>query len=267
MLKDQLMTEAAELEIAPVVLDSIFESANMPKEAQDQFTAVFEASVRKYAIALAESHITKITESAEALVESTVDERVALLESKTIESTGTFLEHVSKEWLAENAVAIDKGVKADLFESLVSNLKTVFVEHNVVIPEESVDVVAELEDELAEANENAVKLLETNKTLLKEHNDFRRNVEFGTATSGLTESQREQVGSLVEGLEYNDAFSTKLTAIVEMAKASTKTVQKPLVETNINTTINEAGLNYVVEDIKPTETTVSPRMQAYANAL
>lgn len=270
MLKDQLMTEAAELEVAPVELDGIFESANMTKEVQDQFAIVFESAVRKQAIALAASHIEKLVESADALVESTVEERIAIVENKTIETTSTFLEHVAKEWLVENTVALTKGIQADLFESLVLNLKTVFVEHNVVVPEESVDVVSELEDELTEANANSVKLLEEKSAMLKEHNDYRRSVEFEKLTSDLTESQREKVSGFVEGLEYSDAFTSKVSAIVEMTKASTTATDKPLTESNINTSNTDAAaLNYVVEATeqpKPS-TSTNPRANAYVAAL
>ena len=266
MLKDLLMTEAAELEVTPVKLDGIFESANMTKEVQDQFALVFETTVRKYAVALAESHIEKISDKADQLVESQVEEQMALVESKTVESVGTFLEHVSRTWLSENTVAITRGIQADLFESLASHLKTVFVEHNIVVPDESVDVVAELEEELSEANATAVALLDSKNLLVVEHAEYRRSVEFEKLTLGLTESQREKVSSFVEGIEYNDDFSKKVTAIVEMTKAS-KSTDKTLNEQNINISNNEAGLNYVVEAANSKPVSGNARANAYATLI
>ncbi|MBF4213528.1 prohead core protein, partial [Pseudomonas donghuensis] len=66
----------------------------------------------------------------------------------------------AKEWLAENKLAVDRGIKADLFESMVVGLKDLFVEHNVVVPEDAVDVVAEMQEEIAEQKAETARLFE-----------------------------------------------------------------------------------------------------------
>lgn len=266
MLKEQLLEEAKTID-ASVELDAIFESVELSEDVKTNFKTVFDASVKKHAIELAESHIKDIAEKADTLVESTVDERVQAVETKLVESIDKFLDHLSKEWLQENKVAIDRGIKAELFESMLSGLKDVFVEHNVVVPEESVDVVAEMEEELAEAKDTVSSLFNQLTESQKEVAGIKREVALKEATLDLTESQKEKVQGLVEGLEYSEQFQGKVQAIVEMVQAA-----KPKEETAITESLNKnddpAGLNFVVEKVEETATPApaQTQMNAYLKA-
>lgn len=252
MLKEQLLKEAQALEVS-VELDSIFESANLSEETKQTFTTVFEQAVKTKAIELAESHIGTIAESAETKVADLVEAQVKEVELRLVESADKLFEHVAAQWLAENQVAVHKGIKADLFESMFEGLKTLVVEHNVVLPEESVDIVAEMEDELHEAKEQAGTLLASLNESRDELKGLKRTTMVEKATADLTESQKEKVGALIEGLEFSDVFETKLGAIVEMAKGSKSEKAATLneaTEAGINTiTEDAAGLNFKVEPI------------------
>lgn len=245
MLKDILLNEAQNIE-ASVALDSIFESVELSPEVKAKFETVFEATVKKHAVALAESHIQKIAEKAEEEVEKNKEEADEKAEKKLSENAARFLNHVAKEWLAENQLAVDRGIKADLFESMFSGMKELFVEHNVVVPEESVDVVAEMEEELAEQKQETARLFEEVSMRDNYINYVQREVAVNEAVAGLTEVQKEKVSSLTEGMEYSDEFSSKLGAIVEMVKGS---VEKTAVNESINTVDNDAvGLNFITEE-------------------
>lgn len=249
MLKQQLLEEAKNID-ASVKLDGIFESVELSENVKEKFSLVFESAVKKQALELAESHILTIAEKAEKAVEDEVEKKSDEAEKKFVETADKFFAHIATEWLKENEVAIDKGIKADLFESMLSGLKTVFVEHNVVLPEESVDVVAEMEEELAEAKQETSALFEQKVALASELNELKREHAIKESTAGLTESQKEKVESLIEGLDYSDKFTSKLNAIVEMATTKTVVAEKQLTE-NVATDVVEAdGLNYVVEAVK-----------------
>ncbi|MFP9219763.1 hypothetical protein, partial [Enterococcus faecalis] len=219
MLKEQLIAEAQKID-ASVALDSIFESVNISPEAKETFGTVFEATVKQHAVKLAESHIAKIAEKAEEEVEKNKEEAEEKAEKKIAEQASKFIDHLAKEWLAENKLAVDKGIKAELFESMLGGLKELFVEHNVVVPEESVDVVAEMEEELQEHKEESARLFEELNMRDAYINYVQREVALSESTKDLTESQKEKVSALVEGMDYSDAFSSKLSAIVEMVKKS-----------------------------------------------
>ena len=164
----------------------------------------------------------------------------------------------------ENKLAVDKGIKAELFESMFAGMKELFVEHNVVLPEESVDVVAEMEEELAEAREEISNLFEGISARDEKINTMLRESAVMEATKDLTDVQKEKVTSLTEGMEYSDEFSSKLGAIVEMVKGS---VEKEVVNESINTTDNDApGLNFITEEVNEPEQKASKQpsmMDAY----
>ena len=248
MLKEQLIAEAQKID-ASVALDSIFESVNISPEAKETFGTVFEATVKQHAVKLAESHIAKIAEKAEEEVEKNNEEAEEKAEKKIAEQASKFLDHLAKEWLTENKLAVDKGIKAELFESMLGGLKELFVEHNVVVPEESVDVVAEMEEELQEHKEESARLFEELNKRDAYINYVQREVALSESTKDLTESQKEKVSALVEGMDYSDAFSSKLSAIVEMVKKSNK--DESTITESINTPDTEAaGLNFVTEAVE-----------------
>ncbi|QEA10663.1 MAG: prohead assembly (scaffolding) protein [Enterobacter phage ENC9] len=252
MLKEQLMTEAQNIDVS-VALDSIFESVNISPEARETFGTVFEATVKQQAIKLAESHIESIAEKAEEKVAKAKEEAEEKAEKDIQESVARFLDHLGKEWLAENKLAVDRGIKADLFESVMGGMKELFVEHNVVIPEEAVDVVAEMEEELAEQKQETARLFEEVTKRDAYINYVQRETVLGEATRELTESQKEKVSSLVEGMEYSDSFPAKLDAIVNMVKGSiteSGSNEKPITEGAINTPEDDAAaLNFVSEPV------------------
>lgn len=248
MLKEQLIAEAQKID-ASVALDSIFESVNISPEAKETFGTVFEATVKQHAVKLAESHIAKIAEKAEEEVEKNKEEAEEKAEKKIAEQASKFIDHLAKEWLAENKLAVDKGIKAELFESMLGGLKELFVEHNVVVPEESVDVVAEMEEELQEHKEESARLFEELNKRDAYINYVQREVALSESIKDLTESQKEKVSALVEGMDYSDAFSSKLSAIVEMVKKSNK--DESTITESINTPDTEAaGLNFVTEAVE-----------------
>lgn len=265
MLKDQLIAEAQNID-ASVALDSIFESVNLSPEAKATFGTVFEATVKAQAVKLAESHIEMIAEKAEKEVEKNKEEAEEKADKKIAESAARFLDHVAKEWMAENQVPIDRSIKADLFESMVGGLKELFVEHNVVVPEEAVDIVAEMQDELDEQKAETARLFEEVTNRDAYINYVQREVAVNEATADLTESQKEKVGSLVEGMTYSDSFATKLSAIVEMVKGSPSESganEKPLTEGAINTSEDDAAaLNYISEEVEEKAPKSAPKSMA-----
>lgn len=262
MLKEQLLNEAKNID-ASVALDSIFESVNISPEARETFGTVFEATVKQHAIKLAESHILKIAEKAEEEVEKNKEEAEEKADKKIQETAGRFLEHLAKEWLAENKIAIDRGIKSDLFESVMVGMKELFVEHNVVIPADAVDVVAEMEEQLQEQKDETSRLFEEVTNRDAYINYVQREVAVNEATKELTESQKEKVGSLVEGLEFSDSFNNKLTAIVEMVKGTKPTEANPLVESGINNSEDDpSALNFMSEAIENDKAAKAPLSMA-----
>ena len=265
-LKQKLLEAAKRIDTA-VELDSIFESAEVSADVKSKMQTVFESAVKARAIALAESHITEIAEKSEEMVEARVQEELAELNT----TLDTYLDHVANKWLEENTVAVSNNIKVDMFESLMGGLKDMFVEHNVVIPAEAVDVVAEMEEEVAESREMLNVALTEKAGLEKTISNMKRDALVAEAIADLTESQKETVQNLIEGIEFSDTFGGKLNAIVEMTAAKA-VVESAEVEVKADAVIieaEEAGANFVEEKQidESTAPKVDPTMAAYLAAM
>lgn len=262
MLKEQLLEEAQNID-ASVELDSVFESVELSPEVKANFSTVFEATVKRHAVALAESHILAIAEKAEEEVEKNKEEAEEKADKKLEETASKFFDYLAEEWLKENQLAVDKGLKSDLFETMFSGLKELFIEHNVSVPEESVDVVAELEEALSEEQAQTAKLFSERNELTKEISGMKRDQMIKESVSELTESQKDKVSELVEGIQFTESFGSKLNSIVAMVKGSAPK-DTSIQESNINKNDDAQKLNFIVEEANQTaDEPLSTDMNAY----
>lgn len=225
MLKEQLLAEVQNLETV-IELDSIFESVQLSDEVKANFVTVFEQAVKNGAVKLAESHINQIADKSDELVNEQVKLQTEAIETKMYEDANTYFDHVASEWLKENKEAVSRNIKVELFESFFTGIKELIVDHNVILPEAQVDVVAELEEEVNEQMAEVKRLFESNTNLTKEVSDMKRTACITEKTLNLTETQKEKVSELIEGLTYTDKFESKLTAIVEMVSTKKETEEK-----------------------------------------
>lgn len=249
-LKDKLLAESSEkLGAVAVELDSIFESVQLDEAVKENVSTAFEQAVRSAAIALAESHINDIASSAENQLAEGIETARVEVETKLYKDADKFLTHLGKEWLKENALQVKTNIKSELFESFASGLKELFIENNVSVPEEQVDVIDELNAELDESTAEIKSLFDKNLALEEQISSLKKEKAISEATAGLTESQKEKVLSLVEGLEYGDSYSPKLSAIVEMVANSGQKEQKPIQEQALNIDESAAAVNFEPEVI------------------
>ena len=249
-LKDKLLAESSEkLGAVAVELDSIFESVQLDEAVKENVSTAFEQAVRSAAIALAESHINDIASSAENQLAEGIETARVEVETKLYKDADKFLTHLGKEWLKENALQVKTNIKSELFESFASGLKELFIENNVTVPEEQVDVIDELNAELDESTAEIKSLFDKNLALEQQISSLKKEKAISEATAGLTESQKEKVLSLVEGLEYGDSYSPKLSAIVEMVANSGQKEQKPIQEQALNIDESAAAVNFEPEVI------------------
>ncbi|QSJ03549.1 prohead assembly (scaffolding) protein [Aeromonas phage vB_AsM_ZHF] len=249
-LKDKLLAESSEkLGAVAVELDSIFESVQLDEAVKENVSTAFEQAVRSAAITLAESHIADIASSAETQLAEGIEAARVEVETKLYEDADKFLTHLGKEWLKENALQVKTNIKSELFESFATGLKELFIENNVSVPEEQVDVIDELNAELDESTAEIKSLFDKNLALEEQISSLKKEKAISEATAGLTESQKEKVLSLVEGLEYGDSYSPKLSAIVEMVANSGQKEQKPIQEQALNIDESAAAVNFEPEVI------------------
>jgi len=128
-----------------------------------------------------------------------------------------YLNYIAEEYMKENELAIDVGLRAEITEDFIDGLRNLFVEHYIDIPEDKVDVVNEMAEKVAELEAQLNEQINTNIDLSKELNEQRKIEAIYTACEGLSQTQVEKLKSLAEGVEFTteEEFAAKLSTLKE----------------------------------------------------
>jgi hypothetical protein len=196
--------EEIEEEIEEISIDesiaSMFEGLDLSEEFTTRATMVFEAAVNAAAIAKANEIAENLEEEFQANLIESVNEAM----EEIVENLDSYLDYVVSEWMEENTVAIEAGIKVEMAESLMEGLKDLFSEHNIEVSEETIDVVAGLEEEIAALEEKANKVINENIELANELAVLSAENVFNEISEGLTVSQKERFRTLSEKLDVTD---------------------------------------------------------------
>jgi len=190
-------------------LDALLSGENLSEEFVQKASTIFEAAV----IARAEEVIAEaeiaLTEQFEAAVEEIKEDLAAKVDD--------YLNYMVEEWMKENEIAIEKGLRAEIVEDFITGLKGLFEEHYIDIPTDKVDVVGELAEKVEELESALNEQISKGVELTKELNEQKKIEAIYTACEGLTQTQVEKLKSLAEGVEFNteEEFATKLSTLKE----------------------------------------------------
>lgn len=203
-------------------IQAMFEGMDLSEEFTSKVTLVFEAAVNEAATAKADVIIAEKTEALETEMTESVDTAV----EKIVENLDSYLDYVVEEWMKENELAIETGVKVEMAESLMTGLKGLFEEHNIEIDDETIDVVAGLEEEVQELKATANEKISENVDLQKQVASLNADRVFDEITEDLTITQRERLKVLSEKLDVQDIaeYKTDLSTLKESFFAKKATV-------------------------------------------
>ena len=190
-------------------MDALLSGENLSEEFVTKATTIFEAAV----IARAEE---VISEAEEQLMEE-FEIAVEAIKEDLASKVDGYLNYMVEEWMKDNEIAIQSGLKAEITEEFLTGLRDLFIEHNIDIPEDKVDIVEELAAQLeateAVLNEEIARGIELSQAL----NEQKKIEAIYTACEGLTQTQVEKMKSLAEGVDFTtgEEFTTKLDTLKE----------------------------------------------------
>lgn len=236
-------------------IDAMLQGQDLSEEFQSQVTTIFEAAV-----------VTKVNEKLEEIYadyETELQENVAEIRQELSEKVDEYLSYVAKEYVAENKLAIQTGLKLDIMENFMNGLKKVFEENYVDVPEEKVDLYGEALTSLDEKESKLNEQFEKNIKLTKKLEELEKEIILKDVTEGLTVSQSEKVRSLSESLEYTtqEDMMNKVTLIRDNYFPSETIVESVV--------LDESALETSVEDspVVQEENKFQSVMDIYAKAL
>ena len=190
-------------------LNALIAGEELSEEFQEKARTIFEAAIR--------TKVAEMTESIKAQYEETLVEEVKAIKEELQDRLDSYLEYVADEWVSENELAIEHGLKTEMTESFLEGMKKLFEDHYVTIPEEKYDVIESMVDKLDEMESKLNEQIDKNVALNKRLAESTADVIFAEVTEGLAQTQRDKLATLAENVEFEseNGYREKLETLKE----------------------------------------------------
>jgi hypothetical protein len=182
-------------------LTAIFGENDLSEEFKTQVQTVFEAAV----VSKINTELETLEESFNAKLTESTDEIVDVVTEKV----DNYLGYVVEEWMKENELAVERGIKAEITEEFIGGLKQLFEDHYIDVPEEKVDVVDSLADRVEDLEGKLNEAIETNINLSSQVKTFQKDEVVNELSDELTDIEAEKLKGLSEGVGFEDADQYK----------------------------------------------------------
>ncbi len=223
----------------------------LSEEFKTKAATIFEAAI----VTRVKAEVAKLEEEFEARLEEETAKNIEGI----VEKVDGYLNYVVEQWITQNELALENGIKSEIMESLFTGLKGLLEEHNIDLPEEKLDLVEALEDENLELQARLDEQMAANVELNEMINEAVRTSILDYAADGLAETDKEKFTALAEELSFEDAetFQAKVQTIRENYFSQTST--------KIETVVTDEP---IVEEVEANKAkNLDPRMAGYLAAL
>ena len=194
-------------------VEALIQGEELSEDFKEKAATIFEAAV----FAKVNEEVNSRIETLEAQYKEQLDESLNETRTEMVQKVDDYLNYVVKEWMQENELAIEKGIRSEIVEDFMVGLKNLFVEHYIDIPDEKVDLVDDLFAKVEDLEESLNKEMEKGIELTKELKEFRKLEAVANISEDLTDVQREKMVKLAESVEYenDEDYSEKLGVLKE----------------------------------------------------
>ena len=226
-------------------MKAMFGSEDLSEDFKDKATTIFESAVL--------SKVNEVLEHATIDMNAEIEAERATARADMEGKLDDYLDYVVNEWVKENELAIEKGIRSEIVENFMVGLRNLFTENYIDIPEDKVDIVDEMAAKVEEQEQAVNEEIEKNIELRKELNALKMDKALDEVSEGLTETQKEKFISLAEGVDYEgDDYTDKLKTIKENYFPQEEVVEnkdvsdeEPLENLEEETKVNGSMANYM----------------------
>ena len=206
--EEEIEEEVVEIDIDADV-EALLQGEDLSEEFQEKAKVIFETAIN--------AKLATIREEIEASYATAIEEQVAEFKSELTERVDSYLEYVSSEWLEENTLSVEEGLKAEMSESFLSGMKQLFEEHYVSIPEGKYDVLESMVNKLDEMEGKLNEQIDRNVALNKRLAESVTDGILGEVSEGLAVTQKEKLATLAESVEFESEteYREKLVTLRE----------------------------------------------------
>ena len=190
-------------------VNALLGGQELSEEFREKAKTIFEAALK--------SKVTELREAMEAHYEAKLVEEVEGMKEELVERVDSYLEYVADEWLQENALEVERGIRTEMTESFLTGMRGLFEEHYVSIPEDKYDVVENMVDKLDEMESKLNEQIEKNIAITKSLSEATGGNILSDVSEGLSTTQKEKLASLAEGVEFEseESYKEKLETLKE----------------------------------------------------
>ena len=191
-------------------VDALFaDDSTISEEFKSKVSTIFEARV--------EDRVSQIEEEIETRYAGMLEEAVESVKADLTEKVDDYLSYVVEQWMEENQIAIESGLRAELTEDFIGGLRNLFAEHYIDVPAEKVDLVDELAGKVEELESKLNEEIERGVSYAKALVESRKNEIAREIGEGLTATQAEKIKTLAESVEFSteDEYKSKLETLRE----------------------------------------------------
>jgi len=202
---------------------------SLSEEFKQKAATVFEAAIK--------SKVKEIAEDMQADYDKKLTEETSKSKDELVEKVDSYLAYVVEEWMKENELALERGIKGEIAEDFISGLKKLFEDHYIDVPDEKYNVLEDQSSKIEELEKKLNESIEKNVELTKENGEHKRQDIIDEASKELADTQKEKFNKLAEEVEYSNEedFKTKVSTIKESyfgKKESTSEIDDVAAESN-----------------------------------
>ena len=191
---------------------------DLTEDFKAKAATVFEAAVK--------SRISEAKAKMEEAFDQKLEESTGSIKAELVEKVDSYLNYVVEQWMSDNEIALERGIKGEIAEDFISGLKKLFEDHYIDVPDEKYNVLEDQASKIEELNNKLNEQIEKNVELAKVNGDLTRSDIVAEVSNDLTETQKEKFNKLAEEIDYSNAdeFKKKVSTIKESYFNSNKEV-------------------------------------------
>ena len=252
MESKKLKKEDLEIDVKEDI-EAIVNGEDLSEEFKTKASTIFEAAVSAKVLSEVNQRIDELETNYKKEITDAKEEHL----STVTEKVDGYLNYVTEEWMKENELAVEKGIRSELVEDFMTGLKNLFTEHYIDIPEEKVDLVDDLFEKVEELEQKLDESINTSVDIKKELAEYKKAETLREVSEDLADTEKEKLGKLADGIDFEDKsqYSEKLEVIKEnyFPKQQSEIITEELENTE--------------KEQDSSESSVDPVMSKYASAL
>ena len=239
-----------EIDLSDDVKALVSSDADLSEDFKEKAATIFETAVK--------TRIKEQTKIIEAQYEKKLASETETVKEAMVEKVDSYLNYVVEEWMKENELAVERGIRTEIAEDFITGLKGLFKEHYIDVPEEKYNVLEDLTNQVKELEYKLNEQIEKNVNLSKDVSESNRENLIASVSADLAETEKEKFASMAENVEYDSAekFQEKLETIKESYFPKTK-----IEETTSGDEVDSVAANI------PADAGTSDAMAAYTAAI